>query len=306
MKKYKERVKLLVKILSYIFEEKCFALKGGTAINLFYFDFPRLSVDIDLTYIHINDRKTAYKEINKSLQRIKSKLDKDKFKTELKSIPSEQKKLYCFLDREVYVKIEPNYNSRGFCLPIKQIPLTDKAQDILEEFVLMNILSFGEVFGEKICAALDRQHPRDLFDCKNLLEKQGINEEVKKGFLSSLLSSKRPLHEILNPNLQNREKLLEEEFVGMTNHDPEYIFNYKNHTETFYKLVEEIHKSLTQQDKQFLLDFVKLKHKWQDVEIKNIEKLPAIQWKIKNLKNLKESDIKKFEEQYNLLKEILD
>ncbi len=46
---YRKQVELLVRTIPNVAEEKCFALKGGTAINLFIRNMPRLSVDIDLT-----------------------------------------------------------------------------------------------------------------------------------------------------------------------------------------------------------------------------------------------------------------
>jgi hypothetical protein len=68
--KYQRQVALLVRILPLVAEEKCFALKGGTAINLFYRDMPRLSVDIDLTYIPLAPRPAALKEIDTAMKRI--------------------------------------------------------------------------------------------------------------------------------------------------------------------------------------------------------------------------------------------
>jgi predicted nucleotidyltransferase component of viral defense system len=56
---YRKQVKLLIRILPFIAEEDCFALKGGTAINLFVRNMPRLSVDIDLTYLPVLDVKTG-------------------------------------------------------------------------------------------------------------------------------------------------------------------------------------------------------------------------------------------------------
>ena len=50
---YRRQVQLLIRVLPSIAEEACFALKGGTAINLFVRDMPRLSVDIDLTYLPV-------------------------------------------------------------------------------------------------------------------------------------------------------------------------------------------------------------------------------------------------------------
>lgn len=71
---YEKQVALLVKCIPFISEIDCFALKGGTAINLFYRNLPRLSVDIDLAYIHLNNRNEAIKEINDSLKLISSRM----------------------------------------------------------------------------------------------------------------------------------------------------------------------------------------------------------------------------------------
>lgn len=67
---YAAQVALLVRLLPFIAAEKAFALKGGTAINLFYRDMPRLSVDIDLTYLPVRDRVESLAEIDEALDRI--------------------------------------------------------------------------------------------------------------------------------------------------------------------------------------------------------------------------------------------
>ncbi|WP_292617854.1 nucleotidyl transferase AbiEii/AbiGii toxin family protein [Mesorhizobium sp.] len=68
------QVQLLVRTLPYIARHEEFALKGGTAINLFYRDMPRLSVDIDLTYVPIVDRETTLKGIDTTLERLREDL----------------------------------------------------------------------------------------------------------------------------------------------------------------------------------------------------------------------------------------
>ena len=78
------------------------------------------------------------------------------------------------------------------------------------------MVSFGQVYGGKICAALDRQHPRDLFDVKHLLANEGITEPIKEGFLLYLLSASRPIHELLNRVLRIKARLLRDQFKGMT------------------------------------------------------------------------------------------
>jgi hypothetical protein len=62
--------KLMLEMISFVAEERCFALKGGTAINFFLCDMPRLSVDIDLTYLPIEDRNTLLNNISAALSRI--------------------------------------------------------------------------------------------------------------------------------------------------------------------------------------------------------------------------------------------
>lgn len=71
---FKKQVQLLLDVLPEVGKEECFAMHGGTAINLFYRDMPRLSVDIDLTYIPIADRDESLKGINLALQRVQQKI----------------------------------------------------------------------------------------------------------------------------------------------------------------------------------------------------------------------------------------
>ena len=67
---YVNQVRLLLGVLPEIAAEEVFALKGGTAINLFYRDMPRLSVDVDLTHLPTVDQDTALKDMDRRLDRI--------------------------------------------------------------------------------------------------------------------------------------------------------------------------------------------------------------------------------------------
>jgi Nucleotidyl transferase AbiEii toxin, Type IV TA system len=67
---YLRQVALLVRSIPLVATETCFALKGGTAINLFVRDMPRLSVDIDLTYLPVEDRATSLANIDAGMQRL--------------------------------------------------------------------------------------------------------------------------------------------------------------------------------------------------------------------------------------------
>jgi len=70
--RYAAQVSLLVRPLPFIAPEEAFALKGGTAINLFYRDMPRLSIDIDLSYLPVRDRAESLADIDETLDRIMS------------------------------------------------------------------------------------------------------------------------------------------------------------------------------------------------------------------------------------------
>ncbi len=59
---YEARVGLLLRCLPEIDRQRCFALKGGTAINFFVRDLPRISVDIDLAYLPLHPRNEALRE----------------------------------------------------------------------------------------------------------------------------------------------------------------------------------------------------------------------------------------------------
>lgn len=292
--KYIKQVALLVKCLPIIATEECFAIKGGTAINLFFMNLPRLSVDIDLVYLPIESRDTTYQNINQALERISQKLQKIGLK--VTSNRKNEQKLICS-DGVSDIKIEPNYTLRGYVFEPQLMELCPKAQDLFG-YAEARIISEAELWGGKICAALDRQHPRDLFDIYNLLNTVGINSEIKNGFIPLLLAGNRPLHEMLKPNFQMDEDIFDKEFAGMTDES----FTFDEAKRTFLKLVENIHTILTDEDKRFLLDFVQLKANLQAADISNLDKLPGIKWKLKNLENLQNQNPEKFQEQYDKLK----
>ncbi len=290
---YKNQVKLLIDVLPYIAKEECFALKGGTAINLFYNNLPRLSVDIDLTYIGFESRDIASANINNALKRIADDLNAKGYIANVQGNDIE-KKIICS-NKNAKIKIEPNYIIRG-C--IEKPEILEVCENVEDEFgyAQIQVVSKKELYGGKICAALDRQHPRDLFDVKELIEKDEINEELIKGFIAMLLSHDKPLHETLKPNIKNQTEIFEKQFQGMTNKN----FSYVEHEQTLNNLINIIKEKIFPY-KQHLLDFVSLKGDLGNFKINNLEKLPAIKWKIKNLQKLQSMNIKKFEEQYNQL-----
>lgn len=194
---YKNQVSLLLSVLPEVAKESCFALHGGTAINLFIRDMPRLSVDIDLTYVPLEDRQTTLSNINDALLRIKSSIEVLQPSIRIKHL-SKTCKLQ-ISSSGAQIKIEVNMVSRGALTNPEEFQLCNSAQENFDAFCAINLMPIAQIYGGKICAALDRQHPRDLFDIKLLFENEGFTDGIKQGFILGLLSSDRPTYELLAP-----------------------------------------------------------------------------------------------------------
>lgn len=289
---YKRQVGLLLKILPEVAKEDDFALHGGTAINLFARNMPRLSVDIDLTYIPIESRAIALKKIEIALENIKSRLEKI-----IPDIRIQHKKDIGKLFISVGgadVKLEVNLIGRGLLGQVKKQILSKNTSEEYNAFVAINVVPFGQLYGSKICAALDRQHPRDLFDIKYLLKNEGLSRDVMIGFLLALISNDRPIYEILNPNFLDQTKAMENQFSGMSADS----FDYNDFEQTRTELVELVNNNLQPEDKKFLLAVKNLTPDW---SIHDFAKFPAVRWKLQNLEKLKHSNPKKYQQQFELL-----
>jgi predicted nucleotidyltransferase component of viral defense system len=223
---YKKQVALLIDILNVVSKVDSLALHGGTAINLFHLNMPRLSVDIDLTYIPFSDsRDIDLNNIRKSLSVVKHGLKaiypNIRFEDEKRA--EDELKLVCTRNNAT-VKIEVNQINRGLIAPVCNKLLCDKAQEEFDSFCEINTVSSGQLWGGKINAALERQHPRDIFDIKNMFIKMDMTDELKEGFIFFLLCGKRPISETLNPNLIDQKSVFASQFVGMTSE----VFTYES------------------------------------------------------------------------------
>lgn len=282
--KFYPQVVLLLDVLPYIAKESCFALKGGTAINLFIRDFPRLSVDADLTYLGSEPRDEALSKTEKALLRIKTDIEKHiGAKVTSNSRQSQTTDIKLFVNRDgVQVKIEANPVLRGVLYPAQAMPLQDKVSSEFEKEFDIQVSSLPDLYGGKISAALDRQHPRDLFDVKLLLENEGLSKEIMTGFLVYLMCHKRPPYELLKPTLQDQTALFDSDFKGMTN----ISFDYSDFVNTRNTLIEKINANLSNDDKKFLLSFFEGKPDWSLFRESSAQDLPAIKWKLINLNKL--------------------
>lgn len=293
---YKRQVKLLLTVLPEIAKEDCFAMHGGTAINLFLQDMPRLSVDIDLTFVEIAERPETLDAINAALLRIKECIEKLSA-----SMRVEHKPKVCKLQisqQGVQIKVEVNMVGRGLLGPATQKTLCSSAQEEYEVFCAIPIVPLGQLYGGKLCAALDREHPRDLFDTKLLLEGIGFTDEIKRGFIFALISSNRPTHEMLEPNLLDQQTAFENQFEGMS----DLTFSYDDYEATRDILIDTIRRNLNKSDKQFLLNFNRPQPDW---SVYDYQRFPSVKWKLFNLAKFKEDNPVTFQRQLHRLEELL-
>lgn len=282
------QAELLLRILPLIHKEEVFALKGGTAINFFIRDLPRLSVDIDLTYLPVNDRDSALNDIRNALIRISGEIQKriPGTKVTLRKIHGANVLRGMVVEREgVTVKIEPNLVMRGSVYPPEVRTLSRNAQQVFELSVQSRLLSIEELYAGKICAALDRQHPRDFFDVHWLLRNEGISLRTRKAFLVYVISHPRPMIEILNPSFNNIRDVFEKEFKEMVTEN----VSHEELCATRENLVSTLMREVTPEEKRFLVSVKEGVPRWGLLGLEGVENLPAVKWKLLNIGKMEPS-----------------
>lgn len=279
---YRKQVELLVRTIPYVAEEKCFALKGGTAINLFIRNMPRLSVDIDLTYLPVNERTQALADIDLALKRIAQRIRAKVPEVHIaESAPATQKEITKLVIRtrdRVQIKIEVTPVLRGCVYEPVLMPVCVTVEQQFG-FAEMNVLSFADLYAGKIMAALDRQHPRDLFDIHQLLENENINDELRNAIIIYLISHDHSPHSLLNPILRDIAQDFEQNFVGMTDVPIELSTLYSARQQ----LITNITSNMPAHHKKFLRSFYSRKPEWDLLGIAEAQNLPAVRWREFNL-----------------------
>jgi len=288
---YYNQAHLLLRILPFIFKHQEFSLKGGTGINFFYRSLPRLSVNIDLTYLPIQSRRETLDNIDHLLKNLKSNIENKVPGTRVIAQSNKNRVVKLIVrTNQATTKIEPNFVIRGSLYSIESKKLVNKAVKLFEVSVKSRVLSFADLYGGKICAALDRQHPRDLFDIKLLLENEGITNDIKNAFIFYLISHDRPMLELLNPNLLDIKELYNKSFKGMTSVD----VSEKELIETRKILINKINNILSDKDKKFLLSINSGKPKWELFPYPKIKRFHSVTWKLANINKLKELNYDKY------------
>jgi len=279
---YYEQVRLLMRTLPYVAEESCFALKGGTAINLFIRNLPRLSVDIDLTYLPVAERRQSLFGIDTALKNIGRRIrDIDNTIHITESAPRSQNEITKLVVRtkgRIQIKIEVTPVLRGCVYDPVNMTVAQKTEDEFG-FAEINVLSFADIYAGKIMAALDRQHPRDLFDVHQLLENEGITDELRTALIIYLISHDHSPHSLLDPVLRDISQDFEQNFVGMTTEG----INFDTLLETREKLIADVVGNMPENHKDFLRSFYCRKPNWNLLGLDGAENLPAVRWRELNL-----------------------
>lgn len=293
-KAYIETVRLLLETAPVVFKEPYFALKGGTAINLFVADMPRLSVDIDVVYSdHAASREEALKTIASALDAIKVRLATMGMESDVTATKDgEELKLLVRRGRS-QVKIEVNHVFRGTVLPVQTLRLAKEARAVFTTELSLPTLATAELYGSKLVAAMDRQHPRDIFDVKGMYARFGLTAEIVESFVCYLAGHNRPVHEVLFSRETDIKMAFENEFAGMTR-DP---VTFDELQSIRSKLRRELPVALTRNHREFLLGLVSGEPDWSLMSCSYLSELPAIRWKVQNLAKLKKSNPRKFAQQ---------
>lgn len=285
---YRRQVALLIRVMPLVFNIKDFAVHGGTAINLFHRNLPRYSVDIDITYIPLEDRNTSLANINLYLSALKTAIEKAVPGIRVIHKPDVWK-LQCTKDGTT-IKIEVNGTKRGILGDTEKIQLCEKAKAEFGMSCFANIVSWSQLYGGKIAAALSRQHPRDLFDCRDMTSDDF--EAVKNGFMLCLLGSDKPIIESLNPNPIDQQEALDNQFEGMTD-EP---FSYDDYQKSRLNLIDVVNQGLTDDDKAFLISFEDGNPDWSKCCAGDLSNYPSVRWKLQNIAKLKSNNPTKHKE----------
>lgn len=188
------------------------------------------------------------------------------------------------------IKIEVNGTKRGITGSVEKLQLCEKAKDEFGMTCYANIVSWSQLYGGKIAAALSRQHPRDLFDCRGITS-DDFNV-VKNGFMLCLLGSDKPIIESLNPNSIDQREALDNQFEGMTD-EP---FSYEDYQNARLNLIEIVNHGLTEEDKDFLISFEDGNPDWSKCCAGDLSEYPSVRWKLMNISKLKSKNPSKHKE----------
>ena len=301
-KTYADTVRLLLAVAPDVFANDIFAMKGGTAINLFVRDMPRLSVDIDVVYLPWQTpRDEALQAINQELAAIATRVAPLGVQTRLvRAKDLGDTKLIVENDAS-QVKIEVNVVFRGSVLPVERRALSARTSDLFGVEFELPVLAPDELYASKLVAALDRQHPRDLFDVHVMFESGGLGDGAIECFVTYLAGHNRPIHEVLSSKDKDIGAEFRNQFSGMTRETValESLLEARN------RLRQELAARLTERQRHFLLGLARANPDWNLLACPHAGELPALRWKLENLRRFRTQRPADFDKQADQLERLL-
>lgn len=291
-----ERVLRLIDVLKFIntdeYLKEKLALKGGTAINLVFYNCTRLSVDIDFDYIGsiereqmISDRALIEAKLLSYMQEsnIQYRSDKTKKTHALDSFVFNYSNMFNAIDM---IKVEINYMNRIHLFECEKRTITLQLKDKVEVLVLNKF----DLFASKVNALINRTTIRDIYDVNNMI----INKTIKNDefnlfkkcviFYSLLSSFDKANIKVLFEECKNRMNA----FIGKR--VPQYLtatlkqneeFDINNAVNNISDLLDNILKSLTENEITFIKSFPNVIVDLFDNDLidEKVEKHPMIIWK---------------------------
>ena len=279
--RYTDRVRLLVEILPMLAQEPCFALKGGTAINLFEHDLPRLSVDIDLAWLPAHDYAEDAKRIAEALGRMANALRARPLQLQVQTSASEAGTITRLVASRgrARVQLETTPVMRGTVHPVRSMVVRPRVEEAFG-FAEAQVLDFADLYAGKLAAALSRQHPRDLFDVGLLLDDERADATLWRTFLVYLTCSPKPAWEMLAPRVPaNFAATFEAHFKGMTA-EPIGVDALLKCRE---RLLLRVTEWLDESSRAFLRSVEDEQPNFSLIELPHVAELPGVRRKLHNL-----------------------
>lgn len=279
---FRQRLQLLTDLLPLVAAETRFALKGGTAINLFEHDLPRLSVDVDLTWLPVGDFLGDSRAIDEALRVIARALAEPPLRLRVVTSAPEQAQAATRLIASrgrTRVQIETTPVMRGAVHPVRTMTVQPRVQDEFG-FAAMQVLDFNDLYGGKLAAALTRQNPRDLFDVGILLDEGRFDVALWRTFLVYLTASPKPAWELLEPGEpRDLADAFRTVFEGMTAEPTSVAALLDNRT----RMLARIATLMDTASREFLVSVERGTPDFGLIELPHAAKLPGVRRKMENL-----------------------
>lgn len=181
----------------------------------------------------------------------------------------------------VQIKLEVTPVLRGCVYDPESLSVSRAVEDAFG-YAEAKVVSFADLYAGKLVAALDRQHPRDLFDVRDLFASEGIDDRLRAAFVVYLLSHNRPVAELVAPRRRDVSAEFRSGFLGMT----ETPVSLDELLATRETLIDELVAKMPEAHRRFLVSFQRGEPDWTALDVDVASRLPAVRWRLENLAKL--------------------